>query len=160
MRNSKYRPLFDYLHQRTEAEVTLTLAEIEALLGKKLPSSARSNRGWWSNRSQGTQAAAWREAGYVADSDLGQERVIFRKPKRIQNSGQRRAETGLWDGEMVKALRKHMKMNQTQFAEKLGMRQQTISEWETGVYAPSRTTSKHLDLVAEQAEFKHDATDE
>ena len=28
-------------------------------------------------------------------------------------------------------------MNQTQFAESLGVRRQTISEWERGVYKPS-----------------------
>ena len=33
------------------------------------------------------------------------------------------------------------------------MRQQTVSEWETGVYAPTRATSKFLTLVAERAGF-------
>jgi hypothetical protein len=38
-------------------------------------------------------------------------------------------------------------------AQVLGVRQQTISEWETGAYQPSRGRSRHLDLVAEQAGF-------
>ena len=44
---------------------------------------------------------------------------------------------------------------QGQFAQELGMRQPTISEWETGVYAPKRSSSKLLTLIAEQAGFEY-----
>ena len=40
-------------------------------------------------------------------------------------------------------------------AETLGTRQQTISEWEVGVYAPRRSTSKYLNLIAERAGFTY-----
>jgi DNA-binding transcriptional regulator YiaG len=46
-----------------------------------------------------------------------------------------------------------MGLTQAQFAEELGVRQQTVSEWEQGLYAPTRATAKHLTLVAERAEF-------
>ena len=48
LRAEDYRPLADYLAAQPAATttVTLTLAEIEALLGKRLPLSARSH-GWW-----------------------------------------------------------------------------------------------------------------
>ncbi|HZY43858.1 MAG TPA: helix-turn-helix transcriptional regulator [Anaerolineae bacterium] len=59
-----------------------------------------------------------------------------------------------WDAERVKALRDHLGMTQIQFAEELGVRQQTISEWEVGVYKPRRSTSKYLELIAERADFK------
>jgi DNA-binding transcriptional regulator YiaG len=56
----------------------------------------------------------------------------------------------------VRALREHLGLNQEGLAEVLGVRQQTISEWETGVYAPSRASSKHLGLVAERADFGYE----
>ena len=67
-RGSKYYPLFEYLQRSGQDEVTLTFAEIEALLELDLPPSARTQRAWWSNRSQGAlQASAWMEAGYHAE---------------------------------------------------------------------------------------------
>jgi DNA-binding transcriptional regulator YiaG len=154
-RGSKYWPLFEHLRRSGQDEVTLTFAEIETLLGASLPPSARARRGWWSNRSTGSlQASAWMEAGYhVEDLDLEQERVTFRKPGLYEV--QRVGDTVLWNGELVKALRLHMGLSQAQLAEELGVRQQTISEWETGVYAPRRAMSKYLTIIAEQAEFNY-----
>ena len=64
--------------------------------------------------------------------------------------------TGLvWTAETVKSLREFMGLTQQQFAEELGVRQQTISEWEVGIYAPRRSTSKYLNLIAERAGFTY-----
>ena len=60
-----------------------------------------------------------------------------------------------WDAEKIKALRDHLGLTQQQLAEELGVRQQTISEWEVGVYAPRRSTSKYLNLIAERAGFTY-----
>jgi DNA-binding transcriptional regulator YiaG len=153
---SKYYPLFEYLQRSGQDEVTLTFAEIEALLGLTLPPSARTKRGWWSNRSKGAlQAAAWMEAGYHAeDLNLELERVVFRKPLRVYEV-QRKGDTVLWNADLIKALRFHMGLSQTELAEELGVRQQTISEWETGAYAPGRAMSKYLGMVAERADFTY-----
>ena len=62
-----------------------------------------------------------------------------------------------WDAERVKALRDHLGMTQQQLAEELGVRQQTISEWEVGMYKPRRSTSKYLALIAERAGFTYKA---
>jgi DNA-binding transcriptional regulator YiaG len=62
-----------------------------------------------------------------------------------------------WTPDKIKALREHMGLTQEAFGEELGMRQQTISEWETGVYRPRRSTSKYLALVAERAGFDYQA---
>lgn len=60
-----------------------------------------------------------------------------------------------WDAEQIKALRDHLGLTQQQLAEELGVRQQTISEWEVGVYTPRRSTSKYLSLIAERAGFTY-----
>jgi transcriptional regulator with XRE-family HTH domain len=58
-----------------------------------------------------------------------------------------------WTPEKIKALRKYLGVTQQELAEQLGMRQQTISEWETGVYKPRRSSQKFLSLIAERAGF-------
>jgi len=60
-----------------------------------------------------------------------------------------------WDGSGVRALRRHMKLTQAKLAEELGTRQQTISEWETGMYRPRGTAATLLTLVAERSGFKY-----
>lgn len=60
-----------------------------------------------------------------------------------------------WDAKRIRALREHMGMTQQQMADELEVRQQTISEWETGVHKPHRSTQKTLSLVAERAGFAY-----
>ena len=60
------------------------------------------------------------------------------------------APTGGWDAEAVKALRDRLGLTQRQLAEALGVRQQTVSEWETGAYRPRGASARMLRLVAEQ----------
>jgi DNA-binding XRE family transcriptional regulator len=152
---SKYGPLFDALSRGGQDPVTFTFNEIEALLGEPLPRSARASRGWWSNRRGSPQASAWMRAGYhVQRLDLEGERVTFAKPAR-RYQVRREGDRVLWDGELVRGLRDHMALSQAQFAHELGVRQQTVSEWETGSYAPSRAMCKYLSLIAERAGFNY-----
>jgi DNA-binding transcriptional regulator YiaG len=58
---------------------------------------------------------------------------------------------------MVRALRRHLEMTQDEMARELGTRQQTISEWETGMYQPRGLSERLLSLVAERAGFEYDA---
>lgn len=60
-----------------------------------------------------------------------------------------------WNPDRIKALREHLRMTQRQLADELGVRQQTISEWEVGVYIPRRSTQKYLSLIAERVGFKY-----
>ena len=62
-----------------------------------------------------------------------------------------------WDSKRVQALRCHLGLTQSQMADKLGTRQQTISEWETGMYTPRGTSSTLLTMISEQAKFKYEA---
>ncbi|GJM40705.1 MAG: hypothetical protein DHS20C20_09870 [Ardenticatenaceae bacterium] len=151
---SKYFPLYSHLQQAVGQPVMLTFSQIEQFLQSNLPSSARARAGWWSNRSKGAvQASAWMDAGYHVQSvDLAAETVHFAKAQLTYTVD----ESGLWNSGMIKALRQHMEMSQGELAEELGVRQQTVSEWETGAYVPSRASSKHLGLVAERAGFAYE----
>lgn len=62
-----------------------------------------------------------------------------------------------WDGMSINALRKHMGLTQQELADELGTRQQTISEWETGMYKPRGASVTLLTIVAEKAGFEYKA---
>ena len=62
-----------------------------------------------------------------------------------------------WDAEQIYALRRSLGLTQQELAERLGTRQQTISDWERGIYKPRGTSSTLLTIVAEQASFKYKA---
>ena len=47
-------------------------------------------------------------------------------------------------------------MTQRELADELGTRQQTISEWEVGLYEPRGASSKLLNIVAERSGFKYE----
>jgi putative transcriptional regulator len=65
-----------------------------------------------------------------------------------------------WDAKSVRALRKHLGMTQQQMSDELGTRQQTISEWETGMYRPRGGMNRLLALVAERAGFDYQPAEE
>lgn len=67
----------------------------------------------------------------------------------------RKANRYRWDGERIRALRTHLKLTQSEMAEQLGTRQQTISEWEKGMYKPRGASATLLTIVAERAQFKY-----
>ena len=73
----KYQPLVDYLAGQPAAimSVSLTLAEIEALIGAPLPQTV-ATRIWWHNSRPHwrlVRAAGWRVAGV----DFPSRRVTF-----------------------------------------------------------------------------------
>jgi DNA-binding transcriptional regulator YiaG len=68
--------------------------------------------------------------------------------------GQRRRPT--WDAGRVRALRRHLGLTQAALSAELGIRQQTVSEWETGAYQPRGAAARLLSLVAERAGFAYE----
>jgi DNA-binding transcriptional regulator YiaG len=62
-----------------------------------------------------------------------------------------------WDAAGVHALRRHLCLTQQELADELGTRQQTISEWERGLYRPRGASARLLTLVAERADFPYRA---
>ena len=62
-----------------------------------------------------------------------------------------------WNSERIRALRRHLGLTQRELADRLGTRQQTISEWEIGLYRPRGASSTLLSIVAERAKFEYTA---
>lgn len=56
-----------------------------------------------------------------------------------------------WTAARVKELRRGLRLTQQGLARELGVRQQTVSDWETGLYEPRGASARLLDIVAEQA---------
>ncbi len=95
------------------------------------------------------------EAGYRVDSvNLSQGWVEFRRKQAHYHIPESDGELA-WDAEALRALRRHLGLTQAEFADEMGVRQQTISEWETGLYQPTRSRSKHLQILAERARFPY-----
>ncbi len=72
-------------------------------------------------------------------------------------SSQYKVNRARWDSELIQTLRRHLGLTQRELAERLGTRQQTISEWETGMYQPRGASATLLSIIAERAEFKYQA---
>jgi predicted DNA-binding protein (UPF0251 family) len=151
---SKYFPLYQHLKGVTDERIKFTFAEIERIVAAALPDSAYSSRSFWSNRAcGGIQAAAWLDANYrVIEIDLAQGYVVFQK-SLVRYVVRREGGDVRWDADMIRALRAYLGVNQQELADILGVRQQTVSEWETSAYTPTRSRSKHLTMVAEQKGF-------
>ena len=62
-----------------------------------------------------------------------------------------------WDSQRIQALRRHLGLTQRELADRLGTRQQTISEWETGMYKPRGASATLLSITAERANFEYQA---
>lgn len=60
-----------------------------------------------------------------------------------------------WDAANLLALRRRLGLTQQQLAGELGVRQQTVSEWETGAYRPRGASARLLGIVAERAGFEY-----
>ena len=71
---------------------------------------------------------------------------------RSRETGRKR-----WDSDSVQALRRHLGLTQQELSDRLGTRQQTISEWEIGMYRPRGASATLLSMVAEKAKFKYEA---
>jgi len=62
-----------------------------------------------------------------------------------------------WDAGRIKALREHLELSQALMAGQMGIRQQTVSEWELGQYEPRGASARLLSIIADRSGFKYDA---
>jgi hypothetical protein len=88
---SKYDPLKRHLIAAGSNEAPMSFAEIETVLGFRLPMSARAYAPWWANETRGghVQAAAWLKAGWrTTQVDVTGGRVVFvRTPAGMAEAG-------------------------------------------------------------------------
>lgn len=153
--DSKYYPLFEYLQQQPDSGLLeLSFVEIETILVNTLPASAKSTRAWWAN-SKTIQGQCWQDAGWLVDDvDFENGYVAFRPERITYRISPIRKSTG-WSGEQIKALREYAGWSQQEMADKLAVRQQTISDWEIGNHTARRSMSKLLQMVAEEAGYTY-----
>ena len=60
----------------------------------------------------------------------------------------------------MRALRRRLRMTQEELARELNVRQQTVSEWETGQYRPRGASERLLSVVAERAAVRYGEPEE
>ena len=69
-----YYPLFRWLQQQPGRELRLTFGQIEEILKRPLPSSAKLHAAWWANedpeKTRHVQCRAWRLAGWRASAQI------------------------------------------------------------------------------------------
>lgn len=70
---------------------------------------------------------------------------------------QRKKKKRQWNREEIRALRQHLNLTQVKLSEELGTRQQTISEWEKGLYRPRGASATLLSIIAERSGFTYKA---
>jgi DNA-binding XRE family transcriptional regulator len=152
---SKYYPLFEYLRQQPDTvPLELSFAEIEAILGQPLPPSAATTRAWWAN-SQSTQALAWQETGWLVDYPNLDEKIVTFRPARITYRVTPIRKSRGWTGQQIKSLREFAGWSQQELANRLKVRQQTVSDWEVGHHHARRSMSYLLQMVAEEVGFPY-----
>jgi hypothetical protein len=79
--SSKYQPLTTHLRAQRASRVPMSFAEIERVVGTKLPPSASSYRAWWSNNpTNNVMTKAWLEAGFQSEQvDLNGRKLVFKR---------------------------------------------------------------------------------
>ena len=95
---SKYEPLPQFLKSRNTGSVRMKFAEVEKVLGFKLPKSAYEYEAWWSNNDVGhSHARAWLSVGWrTEDVDLAQRQITFKRAMTEPASPTRRRKTDPW----------------------------------------------------------------
>jgi|ERR1043166_3297 hypothetical protein len=80
---TKYAPLGDYLRKQRRSEVRMTFAQIERIIGGKLPLSQRY-RAWWSNNPwNNVMTQVWLDAGFETEQvDIEGRKLVFRRVEK------------------------------------------------------------------------------
>jgi hypothetical protein len=99
--SSKYRPLTAHLRAQRGSQVRMSFAEIERVIGAKLPASAGAHRAWWSNNpSNNVMTKAWLQAGFESEQvDLQSRKLAFRRISSNAPVAPSKSSEGSKDGE-------------------------------------------------------------
>ena len=78
--NSKYRALSEFLYESWKKRIELSYAELENVLGFKLPESAHKlPQSYWANTEYHTYAKSWLALGYKAKVNVASKSVMFER---------------------------------------------------------------------------------
>jgi hypothetical protein len=81
---SKYEPLRRYLEERSTQMVPMTFAEIEKVLGFKLPESQKYPAWWSNNPTNNVMTNEWLAAGYKSEQvDIEGRKLVFRRMRSV-----------------------------------------------------------------------------
>ena len=85
---SKYSPLGDFLRRQKVTLVPMTFAEIEWIVGSKLPKSQRYPA-WWSNNPwNNVMTQVWLDAGFETEQvDVERGKLVFRRVREDASAG-------------------------------------------------------------------------
>src|SRR5579872_6940152 len=77
----KYSRLGEFLRAQRTKEVPMTFAEIERVIGGKLPPNSPHYPAWWSNNpSNNVMTRVWLEAGFRTEQvDVKSRKIVFRR---------------------------------------------------------------------------------
>jgi hypothetical protein len=95
---SKYQTLSQFLLAGSVATRRMSFAQIERVLGFKLPKSAYTHEAWWSNNATGhSHAQTWLSAGWrTEDVDLRHQKVTFRLTSKPSEQRKRDPKPDPW----------------------------------------------------------------
>ena len=87
---SKYSALGDYLRRQRNERVPMTFAEIEKIIGAKLPASAHKHRPWWSNNPRNSvMTKAWLDAGFESEQvNMPGRKLVFHRVRGTKPAGE------------------------------------------------------------------------
>ena len=119
---SMYDPLRDYLAGQPGDSCTLTFGDVEGIIRRSLPGSARranNYKSWWANDKTHVQAASWMRAGWrtAGSPDLAAERIRFTRsprpsaPARTPGDGPSQVIVRNLDAEVVAELKRRARRN-------------------------------------------------
>lgn len=82
----KYEPLTEFLKMQLGSEVRMSFAQIERVIGTKLPPVAQRHRAWWSNSpTNNVMTQAWLDAGFRSEQvDMKGGKLVFRRDKAAE----------------------------------------------------------------------------
>jgi hypothetical protein len=77
----KYTRLGEFLRAQRGKEVPMTFAEIERVIGHKLPPNSPQYPAWWSNNpSNNVMTKVWLNAGFRTEQvDVKSRKIVFRR---------------------------------------------------------------------------------
>jgi hypothetical protein len=81
----KYTRLGEFLRAQRSKEVPMTFAEIEQVIGGKLPPNSPQYPAWWSNNpSNNVMTKVWLSAGFRTEQvDVKSRKIVFRRVEEI-----------------------------------------------------------------------------